>query len=78
MPFPFLNAWRKWRDRSRYNLSKLREVDTRLKIKTQNKEGPEADAHIAAARNHIYCHHCGASMSQAYSICPECGIALGS
>lgn len=78
MSFPFLDAWRRWRNRSRYDLSKLREVDTLLKTKAQNKAEPEADAPLAAAHNHIYCHHCGSSMSQAYSICPECGIPLGS
>lgn len=78
MQFPFLDAWRKWRDRSRYDLGKLREVDEQFKTKAQKALEPEADAAFAAARNHIYCHHCGSSVSQSYCICPECGIPLGS
>ena len=75
MPFPLLEAWRKWRNRGRYDLNKLREVDEREK---NRPEEPEEDAPTAAPRNHIYCRHCGAAMSQKYSICPDCGVPLGS
>ena len=75
MAFPLLEAWRKWRNRNRYDLNKLRIVDERQKARP---EEPEADAPTAAPRNHAYCRHCDSSMSQAYSICPHCGIPLGS
>lgn len=75
MRFPLIEALRNLRNRSRYDLNKLREVDARDKARP---EEPEEDAPTAAPRNHVYCRHCGASMSQKYSICPECGIPLGS
>lgn len=70
----FLEAWRKWRDKGRYDLNKLREVDAQLKTRA---EEPEEDAPTVAERNLIYCRHCGASMAQKYSICPDCGVPLG-
>ena len=78
MTFPFLNAWRNWRNRRRYDLSQLRQVDAKLKAREAQQEAPEADDPKAAPRNHIYCRHCGDSMSEAYSICPSCGVPLGS
>ncbi len=78
MRFPFFDAWRQRLNRKRYDLNTLRVVDERMKTREQQREEPEADTPKAAERNHIYCHHCGASMSQKYSICPDCGIPLGS
>ena len=78
MRFPFFDAWRQRLNRKRYDLNTLRVVDARMKTREQQREEPEADAPLAAERNHIYCRHCGASMSQKYSICPDCGIPLGS
>lgn len=75
MKFPFLDAWRRWRDKGRYDLNKLRQVDERIKQKESAE--PEPDSPTAAPRTLIYCHHCGDSMSQAYSICPGCGTPLG-
>ena len=51
--------------RDRYDLSRLWE---------QPPDEPEPDERYE--QNMIYCHRCGASMSQFHSICPGCGATL--
>ena len=75
MRFGFLDAWKRWRDKDRYNLNKIREVDERQKHKELLRV--EEDSPTAAPRTLIYCHHCGASMSHVHSICPDCATPLG-
>lgn len=42
------------------------------------EEEDPAAVHSATGPNDLlYCHHCGASMSQRHAICPECGNRLG-
>ena len=52
--------------RDRYDLSLLWE---------KPPDEPEPDDRDD--RNMIYCHRCGASMSQKHSLCPGCGAQLG-
>jgi len=57
-----------WRERpDPYDLSRLWETEPQ-------PEEPEEDG-----QEHYlsYCHHCGGSMSEVYSICPHCGTPLG-
>jgi hypothetical protein len=39
-------------------------------------EEPDEDAAFVA-RDLVFCRHCGASMPEAYRVCPECGVPLG-
>lgn len=41
-----------------------------------NVEEPDEDAAFVA-RDLVFCRHCGASMPEAYRVCPECGVPLG-
>lgn len=52
--------------RDPYDLSKLWDQEP-------EPEEPEDERE----RDLVYCHHCGASMQQAYAICPQCGSRLG-
>jgi hypothetical protein len=63
---------RDWRSRpSRYDLSELKRIHTDIESQAQEPT-VESDPDEM-----LYCHRCGASMSQAYSICPDCGGPLG-
>ena len=55
----------------RYDLAELKRVHT--EIETRSLE-PSVESDTDEM---IYCHRCGCSMSRAYSICPDCGGALG-
>lgn len=57
-----------WRERSDpYDLSKLWDKPPVI-------EEPEEDN---KERTLAYCHHCGASLPEAYGICPQCGRPMG-
>ena len=55
----------------RYDLSELRRIHVEIESKSQEPT-VESDPDEM-----VYCHRCGVSMSQAHSICPECGGPLG-
>lgn len=62
-------AWQMWRERDRrdkYDLTRLRMIDNALQEPDEMPEG-----------SLLYCHRCGASMSDRMSICPGCGAPLG-
>jgi hypothetical protein len=59
-----------WRERpGRYDLKRLK-----LILDSEDVDEQEAERY---ERILAVCHHCGASMSERYSICPSCGTPLG-
>lgn len=61
-----------------YHLWKKRRdpYDLALLWETSEREAPDPEEE-QKVRELAYCHRCGASMPEAYKICPQCGTPLG-